>query len=149
MARKTRIRNTDWPIPMASFERPETGFEIVTPSEVQSRVDSLDDSWVQLQKSYPNDRLIQNEAKAYKNWRKSIQDSYLSRLFASGTLATLDEWKRRYQWAYEEARKKNPSIDATAPMPSTLITEEKKTPWLWLAVGGIAAGLLLSIAIKK
>lgn len=146
MARQPSIRRS---YPRIDPSSPQVGFEIVTPSEVQARVDALDDSWIQLKKSFPADNLVQNEAIEYGRWRKSIQDSYLSRLFASGTLNTLDEWKRRYEWAYNEARGKNPTIDPTAPTPQALTIPEQKTNWMWIAVGGVVAGLFAALVIRR
>jgi|SRR5690349_418890 len=118
--------------------------EIVTPSVVESKIASLDSAWEALYNNNKKDIVIASEYAAWSTWRDNVNNSYLSKVFASGTLNDLDEWKIRYANAYQNDKTK------AAPSPTLFKTREQEIEdspaqipgWVLVATGiglGVAA----------
>jgi hypothetical protein len=112
----------------------QIGLEIVTPSGVQRRADTMLQAFTALAAS--GEAATKNELDSYKAWYDSI--STLDRWFASGTLSELDEWKRRYRAVYEST---GPSARGNAPSPIAFETPPK-FPWLKV-LGATGLGIAL------
>jgi hypothetical protein len=110
--------------------------EIVTPSGVSGRVQTLDKSWELL--VYDNNgkksNLVQIEYPLWQAWMKSI--SYMDKVFASGTLSELDRWQARYDAALKDAQKFGV---VNAPEASPKLSFWQSIPWYaWSVVGVLA-----------
>ena len=125
----------------------EDVLEVDTPSEVESKIRTLYSAWDRLYQANKSNTYIQREYKDYKRWANAALKSTTAKVFASGTLKTLDSWQARYNVAYgKAATKAGPSPDA---MPETTTGDswyQNKT--LWYIAGGVVIAALLRDLLK-
>jgi hypothetical protein len=119
-------------------------FEMITPSGVESRINSLNSAWVALYKLFNNNEYITAEYKAWNDWATNKLQSTLSKWFASGTLNELDNWKARYKTAYNKVSN-NSQINA--PKPEDFVFSDNK--WYQSPIVlGAGVGILVAILFK-
>lgn len=113
-------------------------FEIVTPGGLDRRVQTLDAAWLQLFNDSSGNPYIASEFAKWRVWAENVlNQSWISKGWATGLLAELDEWKARYSEAHKRAA-------SNAPSPLTLEREKPffESPIFWIVAGiGIAAGI--------
>lgn len=127
--------------------------EIVTPAGVTRRIDTLDHGWRQLLKFAPKNDYLVAEYDGWQRWRQAIADSYMSRIFAKGTLSELDQWTERYEVTRTMLAADGPIAAPTAALirQQTIMDVIKPEPssYLYIAIGISAIALGIAIFSRR
>jgi hypothetical protein len=124
--------------------------EIVSPSEVERRVRESYSAWDSLYQANKSYTYVVDEYKRFKVWANKVLKSTVDKMFASGTLAELDKWDKRYSIAYDKA-----PVKTSAPTPKAMTHDTAPPSFLdyfnnpvVLIVVGAVGGLILIKLLK-
>jgi hypothetical protein len=120
---------------------------IESPQSIDRKIQSLDDAFEALGRSFPGDVPLGEEIKRFRAWRDTVRSSLTSSFFPSTVAPEFDQWRNRYRVAFEQAQKAHPDVVATAPVPSAILDPKKPTdPWFWAILAASGAVGLVAIA---
>ena len=128
-------------------------FEIVLPSGIDSRIESLGAAWDVLYQTNPDNKYVSREYDLWNLWKnKTLNLSFISKSWATGILNELDKWKARYEVAYKSANQKNEAVNPIvwkSEISNALGENNLLRSPIVLVIGTITATIGLAWVINK